>query len=177
MSIKRWPFPGDSPIARARKVGLAYRAALQQRQQANEQITALLKGIDRRLVNFDNPEAGTLIDKALAALAGDDVSDLDKRFSDWGETWHCEQPENWGPDDWVKGVDAAKILHVSSKTVQTMRMRGRIKGIWEPGPGNTGAFWYKVSDVYQLVDHLRGKNWRGKGSTDTLNNSGRSDTK
>lgn len=174
--MKKWPFPGDHPVSRARKMALAYRALAQEQQQAREDIRAALEKLDRRLIAYDNPASLTLIDQALKALDGDGVKDLDDRFTSWGETWHAEQPQTYGPDDFVKGDVAASLIHISKKSISTLRINGRLKGTWDPDMGTAGGYWYKVADVYELSTTLRGRNWRQKESTDTLKDSGRSDT-
>jgi hypothetical protein len=174
---KKWPFPGDAPVTRARKIALAYRNQAQQQQAAMLQIREVLEALDRRLINFDNPASIEKLDTALKAVtSAGTVEELDQRFTDWGETWHAEQPDHYEPDDYVKATDAAKIVHVNPKTIATLRINGRLKGHWDPDMGNAGGYWYQVRDLHDLSSKLRGRNWRNKQSTDTLNDSGRSDT-
>ncbi len=151
MSSGQWPFPGDSPIARARKVGLAYRT--------------LAQDLTKQL-----HDAGITVETAVA--------DLDERFTDWGEKWHCEQVKSLGPDDLVDRNEAAALIGVAGGTLGRLRIRGRIKGQWVKGVfGKPGHYLYKVSDVYQLSTELRGRSWRAADATDTVTPDGESDTK
>lgn len=173
---RKWPFPGDQPLIRARKVALAYRTLLQQREEAEQQIRDVLEKLDRRLISYSDPASVGLLDKALATLNDCRTEALDQRFTEWGETWHCDQPEHYEETDYVKAATAAKILAVSHKTISTLRINGRLTGHWDPDMGTAGGYWYLVKDIHDLSRKMRGRNWRGKGSTDTLNDSGRSDT-
>lgn len=175
--MKKWPFPGDQPVIRARKMALAYRNLCEQQENAMRQVREVIAKMDRRLIAFDNPASIELLNRALKEL--DNVTttgELDARFTDWGEGWHAERPVHYEMDEYVKPTVAASILHISSKTISNLRTAGRLKGKWDPDLGTVGGYSYKVSDLHDLSAKLRGRGWRGKGSTDTLNDSGRSDT-
>lgn len=175
--MKKWPFPGDYPIVRARKMALAYRNLAEQQQAAHQRIREALENLDRRLIAYDNPASLAIIDQALKEFAATSVKDLDDRFTSWGEEWHADQPVTYEPDDMVKAKTAAQIMQVAPKTVSNLRITGRLKGVWDPDMGNSGGYWYKVSDVWEMSTRLRGRNWRSKPPLDTLNDSGSSDSK
>lgn len=160
--MKNWPFPGDAPVSRARKMALAYRALAQQQQEAREQILRVLEQLDRRLIAFDNPGAVAIIDKAMGELAGDGVKELDERFTQWGETFHAEQPDHYEPDDYVKAKVAAQLINCAPKTISNLRIHGRLPGVWDPNIGSSGGYWYKVSDVYETSSKMRSRSWRRK---------------
>ena len=97
-----WPFPGDSPVARARKMALAYRALAEE---------------------FQNM-------LAAGVAPTNTVADLDKRFRDWGERWVGEKPATYDLDDWVPTTEAADLIQISTGALSRARVRGRIKGEW-----------------------------------------------
>lgn len=173
-----WPFPGEVTIIRARKVALAYREAARQQHEAIKTLREALTKADTRLLAYDSPATLNAVKDAIKALGdGDPVAELDQRFTDWGETWHCEQPQHYEMDDYVKAKEAAKLIHVSAKTIQTLRMDGRLKGHWTTDIGTAGGYLYLVADVYKLSSTMRTRGWRTKGSADNLNDSRRSDAK
>jgi len=186
VNIRQWPFPKDRAIHRARKMALAYRNIAEELNDilntlatATTTITGALEQADKRLLAYDSPktltELHTALKNAQAALEliGDTnrVHDLDQRFTQWGETWHCEQPEHYEPDDYVRTSEAAKLIGISDKTMSSLRVHGKITGIFHKGSGATGGYWYLVRDVYALAETLPGRNWRTKRPTDTLNDS------
>lgn len=132
MTKGRWPFPGDSPIAAARKAALAYRA-----------------------LAFDLAEA---LEKAKAGVwdGGLDplvaVSEMDKRMRDWGQQWVDPSPTSYEPDDMVTAQEAGALIGLHSGTVSSLRLRGRIPGVWDK---QGRRFLYRVSDVYELQGQLR----------------------
>lgn len=177
--MQLWPFPGDSPIARSRKVALAYRQlAKEQHDRAVDLIEALsLVTADQwaELVGHDNADD---LFKALHQEYGDPVSELDRRFLDWGETWHCEvEAGDFGPDDYIDSEQAAKLIQISARGIQKLRARGRIDGVFVPdSPGARRGQWrFKVSDVYKLSEEHRPRGWNLHKGTDTLRDSGRGD--
>lgn len=196
-----WPFPGDSPVARARKMCGAYRQVAQQQHQAacelrdaylnqHKAAAALREALDKadtRLLSYDSPATLELIKKALKELDAeqipaafdptDPVAELDERFSSWGESFHAEQVDHYEMDDWVKASVAASLIHVSHKTINTLRIQGRIKGQWHQTLGPSGGYLYLVADVYKLSETLRSRTWQKKPTVDTLNDSGRGDSK
>lgn len=175
---RTWPFPGESPVVRARKMVLAYRHLAQQERAGALLLADLLRRADTRLLAFDNPATLDAIKTALKTLGdGDPVAELDRRFTDWGESFHAEQPEHYEMDDYVKASVACTLIHVAPKTINTMRINGRIKGHWAPDLGSSGGYLYRVGDLYDAAAKLPSRGWRRKRSTDTLNDSGRSDPK
>ena len=175
---KLWPFPGDAPVTRARKMASAYRQVALEQQQAAQALRDAMFKADTRLLAFDSPATLVAIKAALASLDGADaVTALDKRFSDWGETFHIEQPERHEMHDMVKASEAAKLIHSSAKTLNELRIKGRIKAEWSDEVGPSGGYLYRVADVYKLSTTMRGRGWRRKQSVDTLNDSGRGDPK
>ena len=198
---KRWPFPGEAPVTRARKVALAYRnlarelyealralnEGAQRQQRAAAALREALEKADARLLSYDSPATLEAIKTALKELDGgekikdlppeDPILDLDNRFNSWGESFHAEQPDHYEMDDWVKASVAARLIHISDKTVNTLRVEGRIKGIWDKDVGSSGGYLYKVEDVYALSLTLRSRTWQKKGSIDNLNDSETGDPK
>lgn len=173
---KAWPFPGESATVRARKVALAYRAVAQQRHTAGLALAELLKRADTRLLAFDAPATLQAIQLALKDFDGPDpVAELDIRFTNWGETFHCEQPEHYDMDDYVTAKIAAQILSVHAKTISVMRIKGRLAGHWDPTVGQAGGYRYKVADLYDIAAQRRTRGWRRREATDTLTDSSRSD--
>lgn len=176
---KLWPFPGDVPVIRARKMLGAYRQVAIEQRDAARGLAEALRNADTRLLAYDSPTTLEAIKAALKTLDdADPVAALDKRFSDWGETFHVEQPQHYEMDDWVRASEAAKLIHIDKSALNQMRIRGRIKGMWSDDVGSCGGYLYKVEDVYKLSTTIRRRgSWRDKGVTDTLDDSGRGDSK
>lgn len=122
-----WPFPGDSPVVKARKVALAYRSV------AEELHKALL---------------------AHQAEAADPVADLDQRFRKWGITWHAEATIVHSDDDWVSAKEAANLVHLSKGAISRLRATGRLKGEWR---GYHDGYYFRVGDVYALSNEVRSR--------------------
>jgi hypothetical protein len=175
--MRKWPFPGDIPLIRARKVALAYRNLALEHEQAVAVVRDVLEKFDRRLIAFDNPGSVSELDKALQVIEATTVKNLDDRFTEWGETWHAEQPDHYEPHEWVKGSVAAQLLHTSTKQISALRIAGRLKGKWDRDMNTNGGYWYRVGDLYELSMKKRGRTSRTEGSADTLTDSGSSDTK
>lgn len=173
-----WPFPGESPVVRARKMVLAYRHLAQQQRDAALTLANALRKADTRLLAFDSPATLETIKTALKALGDHDpVAELDKRFTDWGETFHAEQPKHYDLDDFVKASIAAQLIQVAPKTINTMRINGRVQGYWSDDLGSSGGYLYKVRDLYDAAATMPSRGWHRRRSTDTLNNDRRSDSK
>lgn len=180
MPPRKWPFPGDSPVARARKIALAYRAVCQQDDELFGEVAAIFHAVDRRLVAFDNPSVLTKINEILKKIQDRAPStELDQRFSDWGEDWHADVPVTYEADDYISAKKAAPLLNIAHGTLGRLRVEGRIEGKWDPKLDGTsrGGWTYKVADVWKLSTELRGRNWRTKPQTDSITDSGRSDPK
>lgn len=177
--MKRWPFPGDSILIRARKVALAYRHLAAGQEQQLARIRELYAQCDDRLIAWEPNEAARKeLDGLMrtATPADDTVAALDRRFDDWGETWHADVESHYEPEDWVPADVAGQILSVSRNTVGRHRVRGRIEGKFLKQQGNGGGGWYyKVADLYELQTQLRGRGRHfGKGTV-TVPSSGSSD--
>jgi len=188
MKMRRWPFPGDQPVHRARKVALAYRHTAAEYEGVATHLRTIVEAVeeaDRRLLAYNSAKTLAALDTAMKAAReyldhtrkAETVHNLDERFTTWGETWHCDQPGHYEDDDLVKAGVAAKLIHIAPKTLSTQRIRGRIKGHWDPQMATAGGYWYRVGDVYELSSKLRSRSWRRKGSTDTLNDSETGDSK
>lgn len=187
---KKWPFPEDTPTIRARKVAFAYRnvaeeqaALIDQYQAATQVIVDAVNQSDRRLLAYDSPKTLAALSAALKAAqaaldatAGSPVKDLDARFTSWGESWHCEQPDHYPDDEYVRTAVGAKLIHVSAKTLSVLRNQGRIDAIFDRQAGSTGGYWYKVADLYALAATMRGRAWRSSRPADTLNANGTGDS-
>jgi len=114
-----WPFPGESPVIRARRCALAYRA--------------------------------------LAADAGADVSTLDAKIREWGETWLALSVVVHGPDDWLTAAQAAEMAHTTPHNIRAARRRGRITG----RKGANGEWQFLARDVATLSSRVRSRKPRG----------------
>lgn len=189
---KKWPFPEDSNVARARKMALAYRnvaqeqaALIDQYRTATQIIVDAVNQADRRLLAYDSPKTLAALAEALknaqAALdntgAGNPVNDLDRRFTSWGEAWHCEQPTEYEDDDYVPTAVGAKLIGISAKTLTDMRNTGRIDAQFNEQTGIHGGYWYQVADLYTLARTMRGRAWRSSRHADNLNANGTGDSK
>lgn len=176
--MRKWPFPGDSPIARTRKVALAYRhLAQEQHRRALELINVLNEITVEQWTELVGDGADELF-KNLHQEFGNPVEDLDKRFYDWGESWHAEQNISYQPDDYVTAQEAATLIQLSWNTIHHMRVRGRIEGVYVPKSAGSGkGTWkYKVADIYKLSAECRGRGSNSRKRTDTLADSSRGDT-
>ncbi len=152
-------------MARARKVALAYRARAEEHAAQARELRDLLAEINPTLLKFADTELAGRIQKAIKTTV-EDVADLDQRFWDWGESWHCPSKQTYEPDDMLPAREAAPLIQVAANTLNRMRLRGRIKGHWKGGKGTgvNGQYLYRVRDVYQLSSELRGRGWRATDS-------------
>jgi hypothetical protein len=177
--VKRlWPFPGEAPVTRLRRMVGAYQHVAREQRALAVALADALRQADTRLLAYDSPATLQAIKAALKALDDSDpVAELDKRFTDWGETFHVEQVQHYELDDWVKCSEAAKLIHCTPKTLNELRIKGRIPAQWSRDIGSAGGYLYLVADVYKLSTTMRGRGWRAKGSADNLNDSGRGDSK
>ena len=176
MTRLQWPYPGDSPVARARKVAGAYRSLAQEQAAALAQCATVLDAVDRRLVAFKDPAVLSQIDacvKALSALTPPEA--LDTRFREWGEGWHADIPVHYEQDDWVTAKEAAPIVGLNKGTLGQLRIRGRIKGKWDKNLGSRGGWRYRVGDLWKLSTEKRGRDWRARERTDSITTDGSSD--
>lgn len=180
MPSREWPFLGDSPVAKARKVALAYRAVAEQQRDALLKAAYILGKVDRRLVAYTDPAVLGEIDGTLTAIANivGEVGALDKRFRDWGEQWHAEVPVTYEEDDWISGKEAAPLISITPDSLGRLRIDGRIKGKWDPNIGSRGGWTYRVGDVWKLSTEKRGRGrWTRKEPTDSIGDKGRGDSK
>lgn len=161
MSERAWPYPGDAPIVRARKVALSYRTQALEYERIIARYQELTKDVDADKL----PEPAQI-----------GVADLDSKFIEWGERWHAEIDITYGPEDEVKAKIAGPLIGISGRSIGAMRARGRIKGRWNKPKGDNGHYLYKVADVWELSTKLRGRSWRASGSTDTVSTDGGSDS-
>lgn len=175
--MKRWPFPGDGLTKRARKVALAYRSLAQQQEQRVAELQKLLAGVDSRILGWiPDPAVLQAIDDFVAEQLGDPVGDLDRRFADWGETWHAEVVAHHEPDDWVTAAEAGTLIHCSPQTLTRARMKGLIDGRYVKVAGDSNGRWYfKVAAVYEFDRTGRKGMWKKDDGTTTVVDSGRGD--
>lgn len=175
--MKQWPQPGDSPVVKARKVALAYRASAAAFQ---DQLTALLA------IVAANPHVAAVVSPQLITVDAQTVQQLDERFARWGETWHYPRPTHFHDDDWVSAKVAAEITQLAPGTIHRLRVERRIIGSWSPDLGRTGGYLYRVGDLYQLSAKVRARRRKGdpetaggapQAATDNITDSGRSDGK
>lgn len=165
--MRQWPFAGDSPVARARKMALAYRSVAAEQSAAVAQLRDLLTEIHPKLLKWADNELAGRIHKALAGIHDTPVAVLDDRFYSWGEEWHTPLPETYELDDWVPAKVAGKLIGISGGSLSRLRRTGRIEAtfIGGKGTGDRGRFLYQVRDVYALSSELRGREGR---ATDTV---------
>lgn len=178
MTAKLWPFPGDSPVARARKIALAYRQVANELQHELEELRRLVEKIDERAIHWSAGD--TVADELQAAKEQretDRVAELDRRFVDWGETWHAEGSITYQDDDYLDAKEAGKLIQLSPEAINQARLRGRLPGIFDAvSPGARRGTWkYKVADVYKLSVERRPRGWNLNNATDSIRDSGRSD--
>lgn len=174
MSMRIWPFPGDSPVARSRKVALAYRAVAQDQHTKLVELQKILAGIDVRIIGWiPDAETITAIQQFVKTQLPDQAAELDERFSSWGEQWHATVAHHWEPDDWINAEEAAALVQIGRNTLLRARSRGRIEGQFVKQEGDHNGRWYfKVADVYALQEKLPGRDWKSRRSTSTLPDTG-----
>lgn len=180
---REWPFPGDSLVARARKTALAYRQVGQDVEAERQILVDLIRSIDPRVIAWiDNTNFQQLYkqiqDREYPKVQP--VAELDQRLIDWGQSWHAPDADDTGAahhdDDMINSTEAAKILTVAPQTITRMRTRGVLTGTWHKDAANAGGRWhFRAGDVYALLSERRSRGSRVEDTTDTLNDSGRSD--
>lgn len=174
----KWPFPRDGISTRARKMALAYRQLATEQHQRAEAFRNVLASLDQRLLRFMDPDTAEAVAKLIAETTPDPVAELDQRFTSWGEKWHADIEVTYGPDDWVTSAEGGPLIQRHGATLNQMRLRGLIKGRWVKATAGKQPHWeYRVKDVYALQTQLKGQGWRAAGPTDTVADSGRSDSK
>lgn len=176
----KWPFPGDSPIVRARKTALAYRETARGLRAETQALYDIIRKVDPRVVEWvEDPDFRKLYSEIQAGnLPVDDpVRNLDARIHDWGEDWHADIEVTYDEDDWVPVKIAAKIVGVQRNTINRARLRGRITGkhIKQEGDPGDGQWTYRVGDLLALSSEPRTRDSRVKDRTDTVQSSGSSD--
>ncbi|MET1007376.1 MAG: hypothetical protein ABWX96_17635 [Propionibacteriaceae bacterium] len=183
---RKWPFPGDSPIVRARKTALAYRQLAIANEKQRHHMVELIRRVDPRIVAWIEDDDFKRMYKAIHddRLSFDDelgvsdtVADLDQRIYEWGEDWHAEIEMDYGPEDMVDVHIAAKIVGVARATIGRARLRGRLEGTLSKIPGDPGGgtWLYKVADLHALSTERRTRGSRDDGQTDRVQSSGSSD--
>lgn len=153
--MKKWPFPGDMPTARARKVALAYRHTAIAAEERADAAEKLLRKLPDSVIRFYSAELAEQInayvqDMSRSRAQAEEVLALDRRFHDWGETWHMPG-RAWEMDDYVRGEDAAQLIQLSPEGIHKARQAGKLKGIVAggKGTGNRPHYLYRVGDVYE----------------------------
>lgn len=171
MPEKLWPWPGDSPVVRARKIALHYRQlAEDQQKRANDLhhlLTAAVNLQSLRLVDPDMAEALEII-LATGGPLTDAIAVSDRKFLEWGEEWHTPLEAQYDDDEWVPTRVAARLVHLAEGTITRMRLRGRIQGKWRKDPGSSNTWVFKVSDLYKLQSELRARQWKPGPKTDSI---------
>lgn len=144
-AAKPWPWHGDGPAARARKVALAYRALALELLAAAE--------------------------KAGADVDPDVVRESDRRYMKWGEGWLDTGPVTYDGDDMVNSRVAGSLIGLSSGTISRYRVEGRIVGVLDDA---NHCFRYRVADVYKLKSEIRprGHNLRNAQATSNVSANG-----
>lgn len=154
---KPWPYPGDAPVTRARKMTGAYRAVAQATEPAVKLLREMRASMGSRNLYRD------AVDEVLDAIDKlESTEELDKRFTDWGETWHCPQVHNYDEDDLVPTKIAADIACLSPGHLGNLRIRGRIDATFDRNIEPRGGFRYRVGDLHKLATEVRKRNWHGR---------------
>lgn len=128
---RKWPFPGDAVLVRARKVAWAYRAVVEE-------------------------------------IAPARCKELDEKFTEWGEHWHCSQIAPYDGNDLLPTIEAASLIGITSGSLSNLRVVGRIKGYKRRDRGR--GFAYKVNDLLELSTQIRNRRvgWHGANSADKV---------
>jgi hypothetical protein len=180
--LRAWPFPGDSVIARARKIALAYRETAKDYETAIAELYEIIARVDPRVVEWVDDEQF----KALHKLATEDrlvkltrpaaVADMDQRFYDWGETWHANFVRTYDDDEWINSKEASAILLIDRGTINALRNRGRLNGQMIKREGDHTAKWYFLAgDIYRLAAERRTRGSQKPDTTDKVQTDGESD--
>lgn len=183
MKMRRWPFPGDSAIARARKVALAYRQMSKDQLHELALFTKIIGDIDERIAGWiKDPEFQRVYKNIKAGdTSGETVDEMDKRFFEWGEEWHADvvRPEVYDDDEMINSHEAGGILGINFNHMSRLRIAGRINGEHQrPVGGGVGRWYYRAGDVYALSTKLRergGRSWRAKQSADSIQDNSTGD--
>lgn len=171
MPEKLWPWPGDSPVVRARKIALHYRSlAEEQQKRANDLHQLLTDTVNLKSLRLVDPDLAQALDVIVVTggQVADAVETADRKFLEWGEEWHTPLEAEYADDEWVPTRVAARLIHIAEGTITRMRLRGRIQGKWRKDPGAANTWVFKVSDLYKLQSELRGRNWKSGPKTDSI---------
>jgi hypothetical protein len=157
---REWPFKGDSPLARSRKAALAYRQVAQDLNSVITELSDQIRSIDPRIIGWMDDEGFANLYKQIQEGTyplDSPVGALDRRLYEWGESWHAEiKREAYDADEWINGEEAARVLGISSGTINRLRNRGRIDGKWVKHEGDQNGRWYYLAgDVYRLSSDVR----------------------
>lgn len=101
--MQSWPWPGDGPADRAKRVALSYRHLLTQ------------------------VIAGDAYDPAVA------LECLDERWAELGAGWVKPTDSPLRLDDWVTAQEMADLFHINPKQVYMWGYRGHIEVIESNG--------------------------------------------
>lgn len=175
MKARLWPFPGDQPIVRARKMALAYRQA---HRDAHSQLRAIADAwqkMDPRIIGWIDDDVRDELTKLMDIGAEETPEALDQRFYEWGEDWHAQVVRAYADDEMITAKEAAAILCITTGGVGNLRSRGRIQGTIVHTPGRTPIFYYKAADVYQLARERRARTSPTADTTDSIPTSGTGD--
>lgn len=169
MKRAQWPFPGDAPVSRARKMGLAYRQMAidaQKQLQAAAEFAAHL-----------DPELRERFDKTVHLDVDQRVENVDRRFLSWGEKWHAERVEPYADDEMIDTRQVAALLCITISSASKLRMRGRLPARAHPDERGRVMWLYRAGDVYALANEPRPRKSTSPASdaTDSIPASGTGD--
>lgn len=152
-------------------MALAFHTLAEQQQDAiaaaNTLVDKLLKALSEAGVEFHSLDVVEAHAK-LQEFSDDALGALDKRFREWGETWHDKHIAHYDLNDMVPAQIAADLLHISKGAISRLRATGKLKGEWR---GARAGYYFKVRDVYAMNESPR---WRRRGSIDSIPDNGES---
>lgn len=159
-----WP-RGVSWKDRARIMTRAYREALKAERRRADGLQEVLTRID---LSSADPELVEQVKTLLASSVPDVVEQLDRRFVENGEEWHCEDNPivlELDDEDVVPTKFAARVIKVNPNLLAKLRIRGVIRGL---DLGGHDGYAFRVADVKKIPAKLGGRGWRDVGPADYI---------
>jgi hypothetical protein len=172
-SKKQWPFPGDLPVVRARKVALAYRQQALDYEAALNELYTLIAMLGPSIIG--RTEGGNLHElPEKNDVLSPGVAGLDERFIAWGEKWHTSQPVPYDDDELVDLETASQILVVSAHAILRRIQNGTLVSQFMRRDGDhRKRHYFKAGDIYALQNDFpnRSNSLRAR-STDKVGSNG-----
>lgn len=154
-----WPDPATTNVARARTVGVAYRAAARAQRDRAEALLAALSRVDERVLRFADPGLAGEVSTLVAQADPDPVVALDVQFAEWGEDWQLDEPIpfTYDDDDWVPAKVASELSGIVTHLIGKYRSLGQVAYRYH---GAFAGYLYRVGDVRTLRSRMPGKSWQ-----------------